>query len=153
MYKFLELQSGCVTARFSGEKKFCLKKCENAPKMGQKWVLFKFIEKFLLNFYYNENLYCLLYSCTNLIFGKFFFWDIGKMFSANQLAGFFNQSYLQNISKIAWFFCKLMKKVWLDIVKNGDGKSGHGSLKLAVSQEWIDRMNWFFACWHTFRKA
>ena len=142
-----------MTARFSGEKKFCLKKCENAPKMGQKWVLFKFIEKFLLNFYYNENLYCLLYSCTNPIFGKFFFWDIGKMFSANQLAGFFNQSYLQNISKIAWFFCKLMKKVWLDIVKNGDGKSGHGSLKLALSQEWIDRMNWFFACWHKFRKA
>ena len=24
-----------------------------------------------------------------------------------------------------------------------NGQSGHGTLKLAVSQDWIDRMNWF----------
>ena len=30
---------------------------------------------------------------------------------------------------------------------------GHGILKLTVSQEWADRMNWFFACWYKFRKA
>ena len=30
---------------------------------------------------------------------------------------------------------------------------GHGTLKLAVSQEWIDGMNWFFAWWCKFRKA
>ena len=30
---------------------------------------------------------------------------------------------------------------------------GHGALKSAVSQEWIDEMSWFIACWHKFRKA
>ena len=39
------------------------------------------------------------------------------------------------------------------MARNGYGQSGHGTLKLAVSQEWIDGMNWFFACWCKFRKA
>ena len=30
------------------------------------------------------------------------------------------------------------------MAKNGRGKSGHWTLKLTVSQEWIDRINWFF---------
>ena len=29
------------------------------------------------------------------------------------------------------------------MVENGCGQSGHGTLKLTVSQEWIDGMNWF----------
>ena len=39
------------------------------------------------------------------------------------------------------------------MARNGCGQSGHRTLKLAVSQEWIDGMNWFFACWCKFKKA
>ena len=33
------------------------------------------------------------------------------------------------------------------------GQSGQKALKLAVSQEWIDEMDWFFAWWCKLRKA
>ena len=36
--------------------------------------------------------------------------------------------------------------------ENGCDHSGHGTRKLAASQEWIDGINDFFACWHKFRK-
>ena len=39
------------------------------------------------------------------------------------------------------------------MLKNGCGQSVQGTLKLAVSQEWIDGMKWFFACLCKFRKA
>ena len=39
------------------------------------------------------------------------------------------------------------------MVKNGRGQSGYGTLKLTVSQEWIDGMSWYFTCWCKFRKA
>ena len=39
------------------------------------------------------------------------------------------------------------------MVKNKCDQSGHETLKLTVSQEWIDGMNWFFAYWCKFRKA
>ena len=39
------------------------------------------------------------------------------------------------------------------MVKNGFGLSGLGTLKSAVSPDWIDKMSWFFACWYKFRKA
>ena len=39
------------------------------------------------------------------------------------------------------------------MIKNGCDQSGHGTLKLTVSQEWLDGMNWFFVCWCTFGKA
>ena len=44
---------------------------------------------------------------------------------------------------------------WINwfLAKKGCGLSGHGTLKSAVSQEWIDDMCWFFACWYKFRKA
>ena len=54
---------------------------------------------FLLNLFFNENLYYLLCSYTNPIFGKFFVPEIwAKMSSANQIAGFFNEPYLHNKS-------------------------------------------------------
>ena len=70
--------------------------------MGQKQN-FEFTEKidrqFLLNLFYNENLYYLLCSCTSLVFGQNLVpWLRTKMFSANQIAGVFNQPYLQNRS-------------------------------------------------------
>ena len=36
--------------------------------------------------------------------------------------------------------------------KNECGQSGDGTLKLTVSEEWPDRINWFFACWYRFSK-
>ena len=39
------------------------------------------------------------------------------------------------------------------MVKNGCGQSGHENLKLTVSQKWIDRMHWRFACWCKFRRT
>ena len=33
------------------------------------------------------------------------------------------------------------------MVKNGYVHSGQETLRLAASQEWIDRMNWIFACY------
>ena len=35
---------------------------------------------------------------------------------------------------------------WVVVVKNGRDLFNHGTLKSAVSQEWIDEMSWFFAC-------
>ena len=80
---------------------FCLKNGENGPKLG----FLKFIGKFsyfFLNSVYNEGFYYLLYSCTNLIFGKNLVPEIwAKMLSANQATGFLNQLCLEN---------KMMKK-------------------------------------------
>ena len=45
-------------------------------------------------FYYNENLYYLLCSYTNTISGKNYIKIWAKMFSANQISGFFDQPYL-----------------------------------------------------------
>ena len=39
------------------------------------------------------------------------------------------------------------------MVENGCDQSVHVTLKLTVSEEWIDEMNWFFACWCKFKKA
>ena len=149
-------------------KFFCSKIRVNGPKIGQKQV-FKIYWKiwlliFSLNLFCNENLYYLLCSCTNPILGKIFVLEIwAKMFSAKQIAGFFNQPYLQNKSiKYLDFLhvgtrlhelkvdLKFSARTWL---KNGSGQSGHGTLKLTVSQKWIDGMNWYFACCSKFRKA
>ena len=37
--------------------------------------------------------------------------------------------------------------------KNGCGLLGLRTLKSAVSQEWIDELGWFFACWYKCMKA
>ena len=41
----------------------------------------------------------------------------------------------------------------MGVVKDGCGQPGHMTPKLTVSQEWIDEVNWFSACWYKFRKA
>ena len=54
----------------------------------------------------------------------------------------FNQPYLQSKS------VKSVKS-WsknLGVVRDGCGQPDHRALKLTLSQEWIDEMNWFFAC-------
>ena len=39
------------------------------------------------------------------------------------------------------------------MVKNGRGILGLWTLKSAVSQEWVDEMGWFLACWYKLRKV
>ena len=68
-------------------------------KNGLKTGFFEFIGKcshyFFQNLFYNESLYYLLYSCTNLIFGKNLVREIwARMLSVNQIAGFLYQLYL-----------------------------------------------------------
>ena len=73
------------------------------PKIGKNGSmsflnLFKKIGiKFLLNLFYNKNLYQLLCSCIYPIFGKNLVPEIRiKMLFANQIAVFLNELYLQN---------------------------------------------------------
>ena len=40
---------------------------------------------------------------------------------------------------------------WCD--KNGHGLLGLATLKSAVSQEWVNELDWFFAYWYKFMKA
>ena len=39
------------------------------------------------------------------------------------------------------------------VVLNGHGFLDNGTLKSAVSQEWIDELSQCFACWYKFREA
>ena len=44
-----------------------------------------------------------------------------------------------------------LKNIWSKHgQKSGCGQSGDGTLKLAVSEEWTDGINWFFVCWYRF---
>ena len=71
----------------------------NSPKTGFFQVIEKLGPKYLLNLFYNENLYYLLCPCKNPVLGKIFVPDIWvKKSSANQIARFFTQPYLQNKS-------------------------------------------------------
>ena len=79
--------------RFS-RKNFFAQKLGKWAKNGPKTGFFQFIRKFghyiLLNLIYNENIYYLLCSCTNAIFGKIFGPEIWtKMLSAIQNSEFF----------------------------------------------------------------
>ena len=69
-------------------------------------------------------------SCTNSIFDKIFVPEIwAKMFSVNQIAGFFNQPYLQNKSiKQSDFFHGDTNSHKLNLIKRF--LSGHG-------QNWV----------------
>ena len=100
---------------------------------------------FLLNLFYNGNLYYLLWCCTYPIFGKNIVPDVSaKILSANQTVAFLNDLYFQNKSIKSSDFFKgwfKFKKVricsdifWVGIVKNVSGQFGHKALKLTVSQ-------------------
>ena len=102
-----------------------------APKMGKKGFFFEIIGKFGHSFFLNlsYNLFCsetlsyYLCSCTNPILGKNLVPEIWtKMISANHIAGFLNQLYLQK---------KLMK--WSDFL--------HADTNLQKL-----KTNWIFFC-------
>ena len=85
-------------SRIFQKKSFCpqIRKMEkwskNEPETGFFEFIVKFCHQFLLNLFYNENLYYFLCSCTNPIFGKIFVSKIwAKMFSVNQIISRTNQ--------------------------------------------------------------
>ena len=86
---------------------------ENCSKMGQKCVVvfLSLSKKLVINFFelfYNESL-CLL--CSRIIFWKNLPPDtLVKMLSANQVAEFLNQPFLQNkFKKWPIFFCMFIQ--------------------------------------------
>ena len=71
--------------------------------------------------------------------------EINYVFQKYEMAECFKHRY-KIIKGKSW-----LKKLLLDIVKNGFGHSSDKSL--AGSQGCIVEINWFFACWYKFRKA
>ena len=148
----------CKTVVFSRKKFF--------PKieiMDRKldFLIEKLGHSFLLNLCYNENLFVLfLYkSHTWQNFPKI----CAKMFSANQIAGLFDQPFIfpEQISEIAWVFYMLIR-VHIDqkLIKKilgGHGQKevwpGHETLKSTVSRKWTDGVNRFLCMLCKFRKA
>ena len=47
----------------------------------------------------------------------------------------------------------MAEKYLVDFVKNGCDLCDHRTLKLAVSQEGMNGINWFWVCWYKCRKA
>ena len=78
------------------------------------------------------------------------------MLSANHVAGFSNQLFLQNkLTKQLHFLhvdtnSQKLKVDWLGVVKSWCGQSGAWFLELTVSEEWTDGVAWFFACCYKF---
>ena len=131
-------KSFLLTAKFE-------KWTKSEPKTGFFEFFEKFDHKFLLNLSYNENLYYLLCSCINPIFGEIFIPEIrANIFSANQIVRFLNQPYLQSkSSKKPAFLHVYMKSHKL---KADQKKFGCAWSKMNVSQKWIVRTNCFSAC-------
>ena len=77
----------------------------------------------------------------------------------------FQDSLINHISRtnqlnslIFYMVTKNSLKSWskpfgVGTVRDGWDQPGHRTLKLTVSQELVDGMNWFFACWWKFRKV
>ena len=85
-----------------------------------------------------------------------------KMLLANQITGFLNQSYLWNkMMKKPFFVCwyrlienrSWLRNIGVGLVQNGCAQSFLTTLKLAVCQEEMNEVNWFFVRWYKFMKA
>ena len=128
-HKLETLMKLCMAARFFGKNVFAPK----IGKMGQKWFFFFNLKrKLVFNFQWTcSKIKMLLFAVfldQSYIWEKYCSWDIAKILSANQIAWFLNELFLEN---------KL-------------SKSGLRTLKFTLSQEWTDGINWFFACWYNF---
>ena len=155
-------------SRIFQKKMFCHKNWENGPKMGQKQGFLDILKNFVVNFYWICSImkiyiiYCVPAQIPYL--GKFWFLRYGPKWSQPiRLQDFLINHISRTDQWNSLFFCMLIQiqkklKVYQFFFgwawsKNGSGQSGHGSLILAVSQERIDVMNWFFTCCCKFRKA
>ena len=142
---------------------FSPKNWENGPKLGLKQRFLSLLKSLVISFRICSimKIYIPMFLHKSHIWENFSSWDMGQNV-LNQISGFLINHVFTKISEIAWFFACWYKfteiKSWLKnfgvgMVRNGCGQSGHGTLKLTVSQEGIDGMNWFFAYWCKVRKA
>ena len=102
----------------------------------------------------------LLCSWKNPIFGKIL-WYGPKCSRPVRLHNFLTNHISRTNKWKSLIFCMLIQvhiyyieswsnNFWLGMGRNGRGQSGHGTLRLTVSQKWIDGMNWYFVCWCKF---
>ena len=137
------LMKQCVT--YFGKTFFCPKNWRNGPKIEFYEFIEKIGSKFLRNLFYNENLYYLLCSYTNVISGKFFSRDMSQNV-LNQsdcrisLSTISSEQIIKQLDflHIETYFhkTKVDQKIFqVGIVENSFGHSGHGTLKLNVSQD------------------
>ena len=114
----------CHRARFSGKifllrklrkwtKFFQPKNWENGRKMGQKQGFLNLLKNLVINFYWICSImkisiiFCALAEIP--CFGKLFIPKIwSKIFSTNEIVGFFYRPYLQNKTKLL-IFCMLIQ--------------------------------------------
>ena len=101
---------------------------------------------FALIFFYNENLYYLLFLHKSYIWEKSCSWVIDFIVLSQSDCRIFKStiSSEQMYGTASFFACwhKFTKK----LIKNGWCQSGLWTLSSTVSQEWTDGINWFFAC-------
>ena len=124
-------------AGFFLKNSFFPKNMENGPIMDQNQAFLNLLETLVINFYWG--------------------WSIKKFALDQSDCSIFKLTIsLNQNDERNWFFayrCRFKKiKSWLKnigvgLVKNGCGYSGLRTLKLAVSQEWINGANWFLVCW------
>ena len=94
----------CVTKPdFLEKKKICYKNWANGPKMCQKQGFLSLLKNLVSHFYWVCSVMKIYFICCVPAqipyLGKFIVPEIwAKIFSANQIARFFNQPYLQNKS-------------------------------------------------------
>ena len=150
----------CVTARFFGKTFF-------APKigeMGQKYDFLNLNKNLAINFHWifsimkTYTIYCV--PAPIAYFGKILFLRYGPKCSKPirlqdiYINYFFRTNWWNSLIFACWYkFIKIkswLKFFWLGMVKNGCDQPGLWTLKLTVSEEWIDVINWFFACWYKF---
>ena len=130
----------CVTDLVFLKKNILPPKLAKWAKDSVLWIYWKILllifSKFVL---WWELMLLIVFLHKSQIWESTCFIDLRReMFSANHVTGFLNQLYLQNRSMKHFYFlhCGCSQK-WVN-------QSGHGTLKVTVSQEWTDGTNLFF---------
>ena len=129
-------------------------KCRKWAKNKVFEIIAKFSHWYFLNLVYKESLYYLLSSCTNSILGKSWFLRYRPKCSRPIRLQDFKSTIFpgQNYEKAKFCACwhrfmiikRWLKNIGVSMVKNGWGHSSLRTLKLAVSQEGINEINWLF---------
>ena len=136
--------------------------------MDKRQGFLNILKKFVINFYWIcsiMKMHIICYVPAKIPYlGKFWFLKYGPKSSQSIRLQDFLINYISRTNK--WnslIFLHVdtnshklkvdQKKFWIGVARNGSGQSGHRTLKLAVSQERMDGMNWFFAWWCKFKKA
>ena len=155
----------CVTAEFLQRTFAELGEMDqNYTKSKAFWIWINFEENWIeINFHWIlcvMKIYILCCVPTQILYWeKSCSWDMGQNTLSQSHRKIFESTISsEQIDKIASFFVywyKLKakswsKSFWLSMVKNGCGQYGLWTLKLTVTQEWIDGINWFFGCWNKF---